>query len=76
MDEVKKRGEAYNVKTEGIVEQSDDVEHVVLDFAKKNDIDLMILGTNIRPGSHRLYLGPRVENILEQAQCAVVVFNT
>ncbi|MEX0845234.1 MAG: cation:proton antiporter, partial [Balneolaceae bacterium] len=74
--ELKEKGKAYNVKTEAIVEQGNEVEDIVLDFAKRNDIDLMILGTNIRPSSHRLYLGPRVENMLEQAQCAVVVFNT
>ncbi|SMO51652.1 cation:proton antiporter [Gracilimonas mengyeensis] len=74
--EFKERGEAYKITTEGIVEHGEEVESIVLDFVEKNDIDLMILGTNIRPGSHRLYLGPRVENILEQAKCPVVVFNT
>lgn len=74
--EFKERGEAYNVKTEGLVEQGQEVEKKVINFARDNDIDLMILGTNVRPGSHRLYLGPRVENILEAAECPVVVFNT
>lgn len=74
--ELEERGKAYNVKTEAVVEQGDEVEEVVHDFAKKNKIDLMILGTNIRPGSNRLYLGLRVENILDQADCPVVIFNT
>lgn len=73
---LKEKGEAYKVKTEGIVEEGTEVEDVVIDFINRNDIDLMILGTNIRPGSHRLYLGPRVENMLEQATCPVIVFNT
>lgn len=74
--ELKERGNAYNVNTEAVVESGEEVEVVVNDFARRNDIDLMILGTNIRPGSHRLYLGPRVENMLEDSKCAVVVFNT
>lgn len=73
---LKEKGEAYKVKTEGIVGEGNEVEDVVVDFVKRNDIDLMILGTNIRPGSHRLYLGPRVENMLEQATCPVIVFNS
>jgi Kef-type K+ transport system membrane component KefB/nucleotide-binding universal stress UspA family protein len=76
VSKLKEKGEAYKVKTEGIVEQGDEVEDMVVNFIEKNDIDLMILGTNIRPGSHRLYLGPRVENMLEESKCAVIVFNT
>jgi nucleotide-binding universal stress UspA family protein len=28
-----------------------------------------------RPGSENLFLGPRIEHILENAPCPVVVFN-
>ena len=76
VDELKERGKAFNVNTEGVVEAGEEVEAVITDFVERNDIDLMILGTNIRPGSHRLYLGPRVENLLKNAKCPVVIFNT
>jgi nucleotide-binding universal stress UspA family protein len=39
-------------------------------------MDLIILGTNIRAGTERLYMGSRVERILNQAHCPVIVVNS
>ncbi|MDX1584349.1 MAG: universal stress protein, partial [Thermoanaerobaculia bacterium] len=52
-----------------------DPERVILDLAQKEDIDLIILGTDLRPGSQRLFLGPKVERILNHAPCPVIIFN-
>lgn len=41
----------------------------------KNGVDLLILGTNIRAGSPRLYLGPTVEQLLTEIPCSMIVFN-
>ncbi len=41
----------------------------------EGDIDLMILGTAVRAGSQRLYLGPKVERLLTDPGCAVIVLN-
>lgn len=41
-----------------------------------DDVDLVILGTGLRVGSPRLYLGPKVERLLHLAPCSVIVFNT
>lgn len=49
---------------------------VILEAARERDIDLIILGTSIRAGSDRLYLGPRVERILSNAPCPVIVVNS
>lgn len=73
--EVKELGDAMGVRSQAVVEQGASPEEVIRDFSRRNDIDLIIIGTNIRPGSDRLYLGPRVENILENASCPVVIFN-
>jgi Kef-type K+ transport system membrane component KefB/nucleotide-binding universal stress UspA family protein len=74
--EMKKLGNAYGVVTEGVVKTGYNPEEEITDFARSNDIDLIVVGTNIKPGSDRLYLGPRVENILRLADCPVIVFNT
>jgi len=76
VNELKKLGEAFEVKTEALVRQGNSVEEVITDMADSNAIDLIIVGTNVRPGSNRLYLGPRVESILQMASCPVIVFNT
>jgi nucleotide-binding universal stress UspA family protein len=53
-----------------------DLETVILDVVTKERIDLIILGTAIRPGSDRLFLGPKVERILNNAPCPVIVVNS
>jgi Kef-type K+ transport system membrane component KefB len=39
------------------------------------DIDLIILGTGVRAGSPRLFLGPKVERLLRESPCSVIVLN-
>jgi len=53
-----------------------DPETVILDVVTKERVDLIILGTDIRPGSDRLFLGPGVERILNNAPCPVIVVNS
>jgi nucleotide-binding universal stress UspA family protein len=38
-------------------------------------IDLVVLGTDLRPASDRLFLGPKVERVLNNSPCPVVVMN-
>lgn len=76
VNELKRLGEAFEVKTEALVRQGNSVEEVITEMATSNAIDLIVVGTNVRPGSNRLYLGPRVESILQMASCPVIVFNT
>lgn len=76
VQELKKLGEAFGVKTEAMVRSGNSPEDKIKEIAAVNNIDLIIVGTNIRPGTNRLYLGPRVENILQTAPCPVIVFNT
>lgn len=76
VQELKRLGNAFGVKTEAMVRDGQSPEQVITEIAQANNIDLIIVGTNIRPGSNRLYLGHRVENILQMAPCPVIVFNT
>ena len=76
VNELKNLGEAFGVKTEGMVRKGESPEQTITEIAGENKIDLIIVGTNIRPGTNRLYLGPRVENIIKMAPCPVIVFNT
>lgn len=69
-------GKLYDVMAETIVVEGDAPEEKILEVAAAEDIDLIVLGTDLRPGSTRLYLGPRVEYILAHAGCPVVVVNS
>jgi len=75
VDELKKLGESLNVNTFTEVEIGEDPDKVILKMSKEKNFDLIILGTDIRPGTDKLYLGPRVERILNNCACPVLVVN-
>lgn len=68
-------GDAEGVRTVGEVRQGPNAEDVILDLARDEGIDLIVLGTDVRPGSERLFLGPRVERVLGGAPCPVLILN-
>lgn len=74
--ELQALGEAFGVQTEGLVKVGESPEEVITDIVEINDMDLVMVGTNVKPGSERLYLGPRVENILRMSKCPVIIFNS
>ncbi len=76
MEENKMIGESLKINISAKIIESSSVEKGIVEFAKENHSDLIILGTNIYPGTNRLYLGRRVEQILEDADCPVLIFNT
>ncbi len=75
VSDLKVVGEAISANIDEEVRVGRDAERVILDLARKEAVDLIILGTDLRPGSQRLFLGPKVERILNHAPCPVVVFN-
>jgi nucleotide-binding universal stress UspA family protein len=75
VDELCKVGEAMGVRTHTCVREGVAPEAALLELAAKEEADLILLGTDLRPGSERLFLGPRVERILNSAPCPVVVVN-
>ncbi|HMO17554.1 MAG TPA: cation:proton antiporter [Oligoflexia bacterium] len=68
--------EAHNVKATTELRLGPDPETVILETIIRNEIDLLILGTRVRPVGERLYLGPRIEKLLREAKCPVIVLNT
>lgn len=67
--------------TQGIVAQAEVVvgsepAKAILQTVERLHIDLIVLGTNVSVGSDRLHLGPRVERILGNAPCPVIVLNS
>jgi Kef-type K+ transport system membrane component KefB len=75
VEELKTLGEAHGARVVARVDLGPDPESVILDVTEKERADLIILGTDVRPGSVRLFLGPRVERVLGEAPCPVLVVN-
>jgi Kef-type K+ transport system membrane component KefB len=75
VDALRDVGVAQGVRTRGEVRQARDTNAAIIDFCKRADVGLMVLGTSVRAGSERLFLGPRVERLIDMAPCPVVVYN-
>lgn len=75
VEELSTRGELQGIETERDVRTGADVDAVLLLVAEEAAADLIVLGTDLRVGSDRLFLGPRVGAVLKHAPCPVVVVN-
>lgn len=76
VDQLRELGELRDTNVDTDVEIGPKPEQVILNQAKRRQVDLIIVGTDVRVGSDRLFLGPRVEYILANAPCPVLVINT
>lgn len=75
VEKLRELGALHGINTRAEVRVGTEPETVILDVARQKKADLIILGTDIGVGSDRLYLGPRVERILSNAPCPVIVVN-
>lgn len=76
VSDVRSQGEAIGVDVATMVEMSTDLDAAILSAAADMEADLIVLGTSARAGTHRLYLGPRVERVLAHSTCSVAVLNS
>jgi nucleotide-binding universal stress UspA family protein len=75
VEELRSLGRSQGVRVRSDVRTGAVVEEIVLGAARDDAVDLIVLGTDVRAGSGRLFLGPRVERILSTAPCPVLVIN-
>ncbi len=52
-----------------------DVVDEILDYVKKNDIDLIIIGTHGRKGLEKVMFGSVAEGVIKEAPCPVLTVN-
>jgi nucleotide-binding universal stress UspA family protein len=76
LEEIREAGQSKGIPAKTEVKVGAEIEEVILEMAHKEPYDLIILGTDVRAVSDRLFLGPRVERILRSAPCPVIVLNT
>jgi Kef-type K+ transport system membrane component KefB/nucleotide-binding universal stress UspA family protein len=70
-------GRSLGAKIEGHVLKGSRPEQEILDFANTHQVDLIVLGSNLRQITGRVFLGHNVDAILAQANCpvALITFN-
>ncbi|MFZ0625074.1 MAG: cation:proton antiporter [Acidimicrobiia bacterium] len=75
VEDLRSVGEGFGARVLSEVRLGGETTESILARLDEGDIDLMILGTAVRAGSQRLYLGPKVERLLSTAGCSVIVLN-
>jgi len=68
--ELQAKKEGINLRKE-IVEESDTVEKAIVDYAKKNNIDVILIGTTGMSAAEELFLGSVANNVIHHAHCPV-----
>lgn len=71
---IAERGRAGGATARALVAEGTP-ETAIVEMARSGGFDLIVLGTDVKPGPDRLFLGPRVERILRDAPCPVVIVN-
>jgi nucleotide-binding universal stress UspA family protein len=69
-------GDAMGKTAHMTVRRHHSAETGILAYIDETHPDLLILGTEVRAGTTRLHLGPRVESLVRMAPCPVVVLNS
>jgi nucleotide-binding universal stress UspA family protein len=72
-NELRAMAQQLEVKVETRIVAGSKPEKVIVNEARKGDFDLLIMGALLRPTEEQMYFGPKVENILREARCAVAV---
>jgi nucleotide-binding universal stress UspA family protein len=74
VNELKEMGRQFGVRVATEVTMGGTTVDNLVNRARK-DVDLIVLGTGVRAGSGRLFLGPKVERLVTEAPCSVIVLN-
>jgi nucleotide-binding universal stress UspA family protein len=69
---VENAGRTVNVDVESIILEGNPVEEI-LDFAEKNDIDLIVMGTQGKSAVQRFLIGSVSENVVRHSERSVLV---
>lgn len=72
--ELRREGERAGAKVISEVVMGGQMTANILERARRG-VDLIVLGTSVRTGSQRLFLGPKVERLLAESPVSVVVLN-
>lgn len=76
VNEYKTLGKAFNIKTRTAVIEDKSIERGIVRTSQLEKTNLIIMGTSIYQEGRSLYFGRKVENILEDSTCPVLVFNS
>ncbi len=62
--------EGFNIKKE-VVEESDTIGRAIIDYARKNNIDVIVIGTTGMSAVEEIFLGSVANDVIHHAHCPV-----
>ena len=69
---IENAGRAANVEIESVILEGNPAKEII-DFAEKNDIDLIVMGTHGMTGIQRFLIGSVAENVVRHSKKSVLV---
>ena len=69
---VENTGKAANIEVESVILEGSPADEIV-DFAEKNDIDLIVMGTQGKSAIQRFLIGSVAENVVRHSKRSVLV---
>jgi nucleotide-binding universal stress UspA family protein len=69
---VENAGRAENVEIESVILEGNPANEIV-DFAEKNDIELIVMGSHGKTGIQRFLIGSVAENVVRHSKKSVLV---
>jgi len=73
VDKIKERGTSEGVDVKTVIAKSDLIAEAVIDAAKKNKCDLIVMASHGRKGIKRLLLGSETQHVLTHSHIPVLV---
>ncbi|KAA3656941.1 MAG: universal stress protein [Calditrichaeota bacterium] len=64
--------DTQNINISKVQKRGTKPSHVILDYARKNEIDLIVMGTHGRPGLEHFFMGSVAEKVVRSAPCPVL----
>ena len=72
MGEIKESGNVADINVKKIIERGIAPAPVILEYARENDIDLIVMGTHGHRGIGHFFLGSVAEEVVQFAKCSVL----
>lgn len=72
MSEIKESGNVADINVKKIIERGMAPAPVILEYARENDIDLIVMGTHGHRGIGHFFLGSVAEEVVRFAKCSVL----
>jgi len=69
------RGRKFGANIDTVVLEGARPEELILEMAREGDYDLIVIGSSLRAVSARAFFGHRVESMLKNAHCPVVILS-